>query len=47
MFWLISSTIVFAGMAVFMIFIRLKAAKRPASIKKIILPPIMMSTGAC
>nr|WP_276536908.1 cytochrome c biogenesis protein CcdC [Oceanobacillus caeni] len=46
-FWLISSTIVFAGMAVFMIFIRLKAAKRPASIKKIISPPIMMSTGAC
>ncbi|WP_068672252.1 CcdC family protein [Oceanobacillus sp. Castelsardo] len=46
MFWLISSTIVFAGMAVFMIFIRLKAAKKPASIKKIILPPIMMSTGA-
>jgi membrane protein CcdC involved in cytochrome C biogenesis len=46
MFWLIASTIVFAGMAVFMIFIRLKAAKKPASIKKIILPPIMMSTGA-
>lgn len=46
MFWLIASTIVFAGMAVFMIFIRLKAAKKPASIKKIILPPLMMSTGA-
>lgn len=46
LFWIISSTIVFAIMAVFWIFIRLKASKKPASIKKIILPPIMMSTGA-
>ncbi|GGF10290.1 membrane protein [Halobacillus andaensis] len=29
-----------------MIFVRLRAAKRPASVKKIILPPFMMSTGA-
>ncbi|RKQ37573.1 CcdC family protein [Oceanobacillus halophilus] len=45
MFWIISSTILFATMAVFMIFVRLKAAKKPVSVKKIILPPIMMSTG--
>ena len=29
-----------------MIFVRAKAAKKPASIKKIILPPIFMSSGA-
>src|SRR5690554_1177551 len=33
-------------MASFWIVVRLKASKKPASIKKIILPPIMMSTGA-
>ncbi|MGI8315191.1 CcdC family protein [Halobacillus mangrovi] len=46
MFWLIASTIVAAGMATAMIFVRLRAAKRPASVKKIILPPLFMSTGA-
>lgn len=46
MFWLVASTVVAAFMAVTMIFVRLKAAKKPASIKKIILPPIFMSTGA-
>lgn len=46
MFWLVASTIVAAFMAVTMIFVRLKAAKQPASVKKIILPPIFMSTGA-
>ncbi|MFD3445638.1 CcdC family protein [Microbacteriaceae bacterium 4G12] len=34
-------------MAVSVMFIRIKAAKKPASLKKIILPPIFMSTGAC
>lgn len=33
-------------MAIFVMFIRIKAAKRPVSSKKIILPPIFMSTGA-
>lgn len=33
-------------MAVTMIFVRAKAAKKPTSIKKIILPPIFMSSGA-
>ncbi|OZU90223.1 hypothetical protein CIL03_03510 [Virgibacillus indicus] len=46
MFWVIASTVVAAFMAVTMIFVRLKAAKKPASVKKIILPPLFMSTGA-
>ncbi len=46
MFWVIASTVVTAIMATAMIFIRAKAAKKPASVKNIILPPIMMSTGA-
>lgn len=46
MFWLIASTVVACFMAVTMIFIRLKASKQPASVKKIILPPLFMSTGA-
>ncbi|GAE30858.1 CcdC family protein [Alkalihalobacillus hemicellulosilyticus] len=33
------------GMAAMAIVIRLKAIKRPATIKKIILPPLFMSTG--
>lgn len=33
-------------MAIFAMFIRMKAAKKPATAKKIILPPIFMSTGA-
>ncbi|MCM3761370.1 cytochrome c biogenesis protein CcdC [Alkalihalobacillus oceani] len=39
------STIGAAIMAILAIFIRLKATKKPASVKKIILPPIFMSTG--
>ncbi|CDQ39910.1 MULTISPECIES: CcdC family protein [Virgibacillus] len=46
MFWFIATTVGAAIMAVSMIFIRLKAAKKPASVKKIILPPFFMSTGA-
>ncbi|WP_343753747.1 cytochrome c biogenesis protein CcdC [Lentibacillus halophilus] len=46
MFWLVTSSIVAAFMAVTMIFVRLKASKKPASTKKIILPPLFMSTGA-
>lgn len=33
-------------MAIFVMFIRMKASKKPATAKKIILPPIFMSTGA-
>lgn len=33
-------------MAIFAMFIRMKAAKKPATAKKILLPPLFMSTGA-
>lgn len=33
-------------MAIFAMFIRMKAAKKPASAKKILLPPLFMSTGS-
>lgn len=46
MFWIIVSTFVAASMATLMIFVRAKGAKRPATIKRIILPPLFMSTGA-
>ncbi|WP_085992108.1 CcdC family protein [Oceanobacillus senegalensis] len=46
MLWLILSTVGFAFMAILAIIVRLKAAKKPASVKKIIIPPIAMSTGA-
>ncbi|WP_442599643.1 CcdC family protein [Neobacillus sp. D3-1R] len=42
----IASSIGAIGMAILVMFIRVKAAKKPASAKKIILPPIFMSTGA-
>ncbi len=34
-------------MGTFALLVRMKAAKKPTSVKKIILPPIFMSTGAC
>jgi len=46
MFLAIASSVVAMLMAVTMIFYRLKASEKPASVKKIILPPIFMSTGA-
>lgn len=42
----IGSTIIAFFMATTMIFVRTKAAKKPTSLKKIILPPIFMSSGA-
>nr|WP_304220200.1 cytochrome c biogenesis protein CcdC [Fredinandcohnia onubensis] len=33
-------------MAIFVTFLRAKSAQKPASVKKIILPPVFMSTGA-
>ncbi|MCP8616419.1 CcdC family protein [Salirhabdus salicampi] len=47
MFWAIASTAAAFMMATLMIMIRLRAAKRPATVKKIVLPPLFMSTGAC
>lgn len=46
MFWAVASTVIAMIMAITMIFYRLKAAKKPATVKKIILPPVFMSTGA-
>ncbi|MBU7592230.1 CcdC family protein [Metabacillus halosaccharovorans] len=40
------SSFIAVAMALFVLFIRFKSAKKPASAKKIILPPIFMSTGA-
>ncbi|CAI8801037.1 MULTISPECIES: CcdC family protein [Bacillus] len=40
------SSIIALCMAVGMMFLRLKSAKKPITLKKIILPPIFMSTGA-
>lgn len=45
-FLLITSTIVAMIMAFIMIFIRLKVAEKPTNAKRIILPPLFMSTGA-
>lgn len=42
----VASSIGAIFMAVFAMFIRMKAAKKPASSKKILLPPLFMSTGA-
>jgi membrane protein CcdC involved in cytochrome C biogenesis len=44
--YVLLSTIGAIGMGMLAMIIRMKAAKRPASAKKIILPPIFMSTGA-
>lgn len=44
--WALISTIVAAIMATTMIFVRAKVAKKPTTAKKIILPPLFMSTGA-
>ncbi|MGM7701284.1 CcdC family protein [Pseudalkalibacillus sp. Hm43] len=41
----VASTIIAIVMASVALFIRMRAARKPASIKKIILPPLFMSTG--
>lgn len=46
MFWIIISTVIASLMAVLMTVIRLKASKRPASTRSILLPPLFMGTGA-
>lgn len=43
---IVGSTIVAIFMAVTMILIRIKTAQKPTSVKRIILPPIFMSSGA-
>jgi membrane protein CcdC involved in cytochrome C biogenesis len=44
--YVLASTVGAVGMAIIVTFMRMKAAKKPATAKKIILPPIFMSTGA-
>lgn len=44
--YVLLSTIAAIGMGSLAMFVRMKAAKRPATARKIILPPIFMSTGA-
>ena len=46
MFWGIASTVAAVMMGIIMIFVRIKLQEKPATVKKIILPPIFMSTGA-
>nr|WP_040228762.1 cytochrome c biogenesis protein CcdC [Bhargavaea cecembensis] len=43
---IIGSTVAFAFMGTMALIVRSKSAKRPASARKILLPPVMMSTGA-
>ncbi|ALC85489.1 hypothetical protein AM499_06425 [Bacillus sp. FJAT-22090] len=43
---IIVSTVIALGMGILVTTIRAKAAKKPASVKKILLPPLFMSTGA-
>jgi|SRR5699024_1600413 len=46
MFLVVVTTVIAFVMALTMIFYRLKSAEQPTSVKKIILPPLFMSTGA-
>ncbi|WP_391115756.1 CcdC family protein [Psychrobacillus sp. L3] len=43
---IIISSVFAIGMGILVTTIRAKAAKKPASVKKILLPPLFMSTGA-
>lgn len=44
-FLIVASTVVAFGMAILMMFVRMKAAKRPLTAKRILLPPLFMSSG--
>jgi membrane protein CcdC involved in cytochrome C biogenesis len=44
--YVVVSSIGAVFMGLFVLFVRMKAAKQPTSIKKIILPPVFMSSGA-
>lgn len=43
---IIISSVIAAAMAISVMIVRIKSSDKPASPKKIILPPIFMSTGA-
>ncbi|MDR6124068.1 membrane protein CcdC involved in cytochrome C biogenesis [Bacillus sp. SLBN-46] len=44
--YVVVSSIGAVFMGFFVLFVRMKAAKKPANVKKIILPPVFMSSGA-
>ncbi len=44
--WVVLSSVFAVFMGVFVMIMRFRSAKKPASAKKIILPPVFMSTGA-
>lgn len=44
--YVVVSSIGAVFMGFFVLFVRMKAAKKPTSVKKIILPPVFMSSGA-
>lgn len=46
MFWVVASTVVAAIIAITMFIVRMRLADQPTSKHQIILPPLMMSTGA-
>lgn len=46
MIWVVLSSIGAVFMGTFVMIMRIRSAKKPASAKKIILPPLFMSTGA-
>ncbi|MFS0575051.1 cytochrome c biogenesis protein CcdC [Sporosarcina sp. 179-K 3D1 HS] len=46
LYLIVGSTVLFLVMGTFAFFVRAKAAKRPISPKRIILPPLFMSSGA-
>lgn len=45
-YYVIGSTVMAIVMGTFVMFVRMKASKKPTNEKKIIIPPIAMSTGA-
>lgn len=45
-FWVVASTIFILGMGIMAMIMRQKSAKKPANAKKIMIPPLAMSTGA-
>ncbi|MFJ7738917.1 CcdC family protein [Lysinibacillus sp. NPDC097287] len=45
-YYLIGSTVMAIVMGIFVMFVRMKASKMPTNEKKIIIPPIAMSSGA-
>lgn len=44
--WVVLSSVFAVFMGIFVMIMRIRSAKKPASAKKIILPPVFMSTGA-